>query len=258
MTILGQTSASKPPKCSRRLEGDVNSQLRPVVIAVAILQHFEVGFRMAADRKFLETCRTAPKMMKFSQNSTRSCHSGGIRDSRRVSTTYTGKSLLITPCATGVLATWAPDLHADTLDALHTHDQSFKRIFPTSVFASTTYNFGPRTVCFKHADFANLPFGMCVVTAFGDFDPKKGGHLILWECGLVIEFPPGSTILLPSATISHSNVTVGRNERRYSFTQYTAGGLFHWVENGFQKSAEFRASLSPEESAKQNERDAQR
>jgi hypothetical protein len=99
---------------------------------------------------------------------------------------------------------------------------------------------------------------MCAVTAFGDFDPKKGGHLILWECGLVIEFPPGSTILLPSATISHSNVTIGRDERRYSFTQYTAGGLFRWVENGFQKSTDFRASLSPEESAKQNEKDEQR
>jgi len=261
MTILGPTSAGKPPRCLRRLEGDAKSQLRSAVIAVAILQHFDVGFRMAAVRKFQETCRTAPKMMRFWQNSTRSHHSGGIRDSQRVSSTCSGEPLLTTPGATGVLATWAPDLHAyyaDTLDALHTHNPSLKRIFPTSIFAATTYNFGPRTVCFKHTDFANLPFGMCAVTAFGDFDPKKGGHLILWECGLVIEFPPGSTILLPSATISHSNVTIGRNERRYSFTQYTAGGLFRWVENGFQKSTEFRASLSPEESAKQDEKDAQR
>ena len=98
---------------------------------------------------------------------------------------------------------------------------------------------------------------MCAVTALGDFDPKKGGHLILWECGLVIEFPPGSTVLIPSATISHSNVMVGHNKHRYLFTQYTVGGLFQWVENGFQKSTEFHASLSPEESAKQEERDAQ-
>ena len=99
---------------------------------------------------------------------------------------------------------------------------------------------------------------MCAVTAFGDFNPENGGHLILWECGLVIEFPPGSTILLPSAIISHSNIKIAQNERRYSFTQYTAGGIFRWVENGFQKADVFRDALSPEELAKQEEIDAKR
>ncbi len=154
-----------------------------------------------------------------------------------------------------------PELHAyyaDTLNALHNHNPSLKHIFPTSVFSATTYNLSPQTVCFKHTDFANLAFGMCAMTALGDFDPKKGGHLILWDCGLVIEFPPGSTILIPSATVSHSNAMISHNERRYSFTQYTAGGLFRWVENGFKKSVDFRSSLSPEESAEQDEKDAQR
>ena len=167
----------------------------------------------------------------------------------------------MTTFLTGVLAHWAPELHmyyANTLDTLHTHDRSLKRIFLTSVFAASTYNLGPRTVCFKHTDFTNLPFSMCTVTALGDFNPKKGSHLILWECGLIIKFPPGSTILLPSATILHSNVTVDRDECRYSFTQYTAGGLFRWVENGFQKSEEFRASLSPDEIVKQDEKYAKR
>jgi hypothetical protein len=100
---------------------------------------------------------------------------------------------------------------------------------------------------------------MCAVTAFGDFNPKRGGHLILWECGLVVEFPPGSTILLPSATISHSNTTLqNEDERRYSFTQYTAGGIFRWVENGFQKTPDFMASLSPEDLEEQEELDANR
>jgi hypothetical protein len=82
------------------------------------------------------------------------------------------------------------------------------------------------------------------VTALGSFDPKKGGHLILWDCHLVIEFPPGSTILLPSAILAHSNVVVSPNKTRYSFTQYTAGGLFRWVDRGFKKSADFYASLA--------------
>lgn len=56
----------------------------------------------------------------------------------------------------------------------------------------------------------------------------------MWDLKLVIEFPPGSTILIPSATIRHSNVAIQKGETRYSFTQYTSGGLFRWVEQGFQ------------------------
>ena len=86
----------------------------------------------------------------------------------------------------------------------------------------------------RHLDFLNLAFGWCAVTSFGSFNYKTGGHLILWDLGLVIEFPPGATILIPSAVMSHSNVTIGESERRYSMTQYAAGGLFRWVENGFR------------------------
>ena len=153
-------------------------------------------------------------------------HSGGIRDLQRVSIACAGKPSLISPGTTGVLATWTPDLHAyyaSALNILHMHNQSLKRNFPTSVFAATMYNLGPRTICFKHTDFANLAFSMCTVTAFGNFDPKKSGHLILWECGLVIEFPPCSTILLPSAMISHSNIMVDSHEHQYLFMQYMVG-----------------------------------
>ena len=103
---------------------------------------------------------------------------------------------MMTAFLTGVLAHWALELYmyyANTLNALHTHDRSLKCIFPTSTFAASTYNLGPQTICFKHTYFANLPFGMCMVTALENFDPNKGSHLILWECGLIIE---GSTILL--------------------------------------------------------------
>lgn len=67
---------------------------------------------------------------------------------------------------------------------------------------------------------------------------------MLWDLQLVIEFPPGSTILLPSAVIRHSNTAIQNGEERYSFTQYTAGGLFRWVDHGFQKEKEYHASLS--------------
>ena len=33
---------------------------------------------------------------------------------------------------------------------------------------------------------ANLPFGLCAITSLGSFDHKRGGHLILWQCWLVM------------------------------------------------------------------------
>lgn len=99
-----------------------------------------------------------------------------------------------------------------------------------------------------------MAFGECSVTPFGSYDYKRGGHLVLWDLKLVIEFPPGCTILFPSAVLSHSNVAIARHERRYSFAQYTAGGLFRWVDQGFQTKDQHWASLSAEELTKEKER----
>lgn len=66
---------------------------------------------------------------------------------------------------------------------------------------------------------------------------------------MAVEFPAGSTILVPSAAIAHSNTPIQRGERRYSFTQYSAGGIFRWVDHGFQKEERYRAGLSAEELA---------
>lgn len=105
-------------------------------------------------------------------------------------------------------------------------DQRLERLFDESIWAAAGYNFGPHTITAKHRDFANLPFGICSITALGNYDPTLGGHIVLWDLGLVIEFPPGSTILIPSAAIAHSNTPVACHENRASFTQFTAGGLF--------------------------------
>jgi hypothetical protein len=56
---------------------------------------------------------------------------------------------------------------------------------------------------------------------------------------LVIEFLLGSTILIPSVTLRHSNVRLQEGEARVSFTQNTPGGLFWWVENSFRTIADF-------------------
>lgn len=122
-----------------------------------------------------------------------------------------------------------------------------RRPFLNGIWSAVTFNLGPMTCALGHRDFANLAFGWCAITALGFFDYTMGGHLILWDCKLILEFPPGTTILIPSAAIYHSNIPIASGERRYSFTQYTAGGLFRWVEHDYKTEEEYFATLSPKE-----------
>lgn len=147
------------------------------------------------------------------------------------------------------MACQAPNLYnyyVDRLGKLHERHPQLQRLFSSSVFAAASFIFGPHTACFPHKDFANLPFGLCSVTFLGSFDPQKGGHLVLFDCCLIIEFPAGSTILFPSSITKHSNTPIQRGEKHYSLAQYTAGGLFRWVENKFQLAETYYALLSPE------------
>ncbi|KAI0363498.1 hypothetical protein BV20DRAFT_1039915 [Pilatotrama ljubarskyi] len=139
---------------------------------------------------------------------------------------------------------YAPRLHAyysRTMQALRRSDRSLKPNFRKSAFGGAMFNLGPRVVTFVHTDHLNHPAGWCAITAIGRFDPTEGGHLLLWDLKLMIEFPPGALVLIPSAILRHSNTTIKGHERRYSFTQYSAGGLFRWVECGFKSQATFHA-----------------
>ncbi|KAK7437701.1 hypothetical protein VKT23_018417 [Stygiomarasmius scandens] len=118
--------------------------------------------------------------------------------------------------------------------------------FPRSVFACISVNFGPRTRTFVHADSKNTAHGMCAITSAGNFDYKLGGHLVLWDLKLVIEFPPGTTILIPSALLLHSNIGVRAHETRYSITQYTAGGIWRWLDDGGRTREDIKAT-APED-----------
>ncbi|KAJ7790143.1 hypothetical protein B0H14DRAFT_2396692, partial [Mycena olivaceomarginata] len=131
--------------------------------------------------------------------------------------------------ASGVFASWAPRLYQhyhDNDEKLHIKLPHLRRPFVGSIFSCAAFNFGPNIWTFKHRDVVNLAFGWCAIQALGDFDPTKGGHLVLWDLMLVIEFPPGALILIPSATLSHSNVPVQPGDTHVSFTQFTSGGLF--------------------------------
>ncbi len=115
-----------------------------------------------------------------------------------------------------------------------------RRNFPRSVFATATLNLGPRTVALRHYDHMNFAFGFCAIFACGSFNPDHGGFLILKEFGLVIRFPPGATVLIPSAVVEHSNVPIPYDQERYSFVQFMPSGLMRWVSNGGMTEREVR------------------
>ncbi|KAK7018428.1 hypothetical protein R3P38DRAFT_3200796 [Favolaschia claudopus] len=153
-----------------------------------------------------------------------------------------------------IFTAFAKQLHgfyAAEFEKVCAHDANIRRNLPRhlSVFSTTTFNFGPATVTLPHIDFRNLAWGWCAITALGNYNPDRGGHLVLWDLKLVIRFPPGATILIPSAILRHSNVNIGRNETRFSFTQYTPAGIFRWAYNKFRTDKDINTSktTTPEE-----------
>ncbi|KAF9024779.1 hypothetical protein BDP27DRAFT_1248594, partial [Rhodocollybia butyracea] len=109
-----------------------------------------------------------------------------------------------------------------------------------------------------HLDAGNAAHGWCTDTSAGEFNPDKGGHLVLWNLRLVIHFPPGSTILFPSALLTHSNIPVSPDKTRYSIVQYSAGGLFRWRCNGWCSDKTWYARASREQKEKREQEQARR
>lgn len=135
-------------------------------------------------------------------------------------------------------------------ETLQEHMQQNPQLRPTShrtVFAATTINYGPQTNSERHRDAGNTAHGWCADTALGNFNPDEGGHLILWDLKYIIRFPPGATILFPSALITHSNIPVKPSERRYSVIQFSSGGLFRWRYNGWCSDKTFLANATQEQ-----------
>ncbi|KAH9846597.1 hypothetical protein C2E23DRAFT_743690, partial [Lenzites betulinus] len=99
-----------------------------------------------------------------------------------------------------VLRLFAPrmyEYYSSTLSAICNRDLGLWRNFDQSVFSCATFNLGPKTVTHVHTDHLNIPCGWCCITALGNYDPTRGGT-------------------------------------SYSFTQFSPGGIFRWVECGFQ------------------------
>lgn len=153
-----------------------------------------------------------------------------------------------------MFANYYPKLYREYLDMVNALERTqpyLRRAHPQTVFAAASANFG-QAATFEHTDFANKANGICTIFCCGYFDPKRSGLLVLRQLNLAIQFPPGSLILLPSALLKHANTALALGESRYSFTQFSAGGLFRWVQYGCQSWASLQA-----QSKKNNDRRAQ-
>ncbi|PBK81490.1 hypothetical protein ARMGADRAFT_1091234 [Armillaria gallica] len=76
--------------------------------------------------------------------------------------------------ASSAFSTWILKTYryyATYLHDLLLHDLTLVANWIQSVFAAATFNFSPYTLCFRHTDSGNLPFGWCAITALGRFDP---------------------------------------------------------------------------------------
>lgn len=141
----------------------------------------------------------------------------------------------VTTLMIGMFAVYFPELYEDysqTLGELYDGDDTLRPIFDGGVWPAVSFNFPPNAYTKIHTDAGNKANGMCPIFSLGNFDPTRGGHLVLPDLKLIIEFPPGSLIFIPSATLRHGNIRIRPGESRTSWTQYAAGGLFRWMRYG--------------------------
>lgn len=131
-------------------------------------------------------------------------------------------------------------------DAVEEKKRRLRRPYDSGVgvFPCRSLNLGMQSISYPHTDEGNLAQSWCSVTPFGTFDSRTGGHIVLWDFGLVVEFPAGATILIPSALICHSNTSIQPGETRFSIIQYASGGLYRWVHNGFMSEEDWLAKAS--------------
>ena len=139
--------------------------------------------------------------------------------------------------------TWAPNLHEyynTMLNDLCAHNSSVTRPFDQSAFAVTQFIPDTASTALEEEgtpDPEPTPT-WCAHVALGNYDPTMGGHVVLWDLKVLVEFPPGCVVLLPSTTLLPERpitTTLGEvGELRRSFTQFTPRELLRWVERGNQ------------------------
>ncbi|KAJ7715175.1 hypothetical protein DFH07DRAFT_686904, partial [Mycena maculata] len=111
----------------------------------------------------------------------------------------------------------------------------------SSVFSAATFELGGPHIRAPTSGLPDRyqPNTWSILTALGVYGALHGGHIILWDFGLVVSFPAGSSILIPAGIIRYSFVKVREGECRYCLTQWAGAGINRWFENGLRTDAEF-------------------
>ncbi|KAJ7040104.1 hypothetical protein C8F04DRAFT_889615, partial [Mycena alexandri] len=119
-----------------------------------------------------------------------------------------------------LFAAFAPAAHAiahDVTSSLLAQDSALAQPFP-GAWTTAAFGVGPRIVGDTHHPSA-APWCWVALTALGNFDHQRGGHLIFWDLGRILEFPPGATILLPPL-LRYTVADIQEGETRYTLAQY--------------------------------------
>ncbi|KAI0087658.1 hypothetical protein BDY19DRAFT_892703, partial [Irpex rosettiformis] len=103
-------------------------------------------------------------------------------------------------------------------------------------------NVGPQVQIWHHLDNMNKMNGICPVFNTGTFDPVKGSYIVFPQLRVVMEFLPGTLVLISSVTLVHGNTSIQEDEEQKSITFYTASELFRWAKYGFQTEEDFQQS----------------
>ncbi|KAJ7186911.1 hypothetical protein C8R46DRAFT_879457 [Mycena filopes] len=156
--------------------------------------------------------------------------------------------LVLTSTFAGVLESYCFAAFA----ALQSQKESFLQEFPDALYPSASSVFSAATVEFSgpHLRATNSrhePTTWSILIALGHYSATHGGHIILWDLGLIVGFPSGCCILLPTGLIRYSFVKVRANETRHSIVQWAGPGITRWLQNGKCSDIEFAARASREE-----------
>ncbi|KZV74672.1 hypothetical protein PENSPDRAFT_647872 [Peniophora sp. CONT] len=119
----------------------------------------------------------------------------------------------------------------DRMRELHDLLPDLKFPFPNCVYPSVTFNGGPQTATYEHADTSHNPGTPSMVFACGNYK-KDHARFIFHDFNVYVDFPPNCGILLSSAAVRHSNTALVDGETRYSIAMYMPGALIRYAAYG--------------------------
>ncbi|KAK6996432.1 hypothetical protein R3P38DRAFT_2365373, partial [Favolaschia claudopus] len=120
---------------------------------------------------------------------------------------------------------------------------------PASVFSAITIELGGPHFRTDHrgVPWEYEPASWAILTAIGNYRPVNRGHIIFWDFGLVVQFPPGATILIPPGLIRYSFVKVAEHHTRYSILQWAGAGIQRFLDNDDRTDLQFATTTTKKE-----------